>query len=100
MGRKEERRPANVHLYAPFMPPPPNSYRSFTVIGAISPAVEGVPSDGRSDLSGLGPGAVRSFLGLCSGVEGALTMVALLYAVAALGVAIYMVAALTRPDKF
>jgi len=27
-------------------------------------------------------------------------MVALLYAVAALGVAIYMVAALTRPDKF
>jgi K+-transporting ATPase KdpF subunit len=33
-------------------------------------------------------------------VEGPLTMVALLYAVAALGVAIYMVAALTRPDKF
>jgi hypothetical protein len=33
-------------------------------------------------------------------VEGALTMVALLYAFAALGVAIYMVAALTRPDKF
>jgi K+-transporting ATPase KdpF subunit len=29
-----------------------------------------------------------------------LTMVAILYAVAALGVAIYMVAALTRPDKF
>jgi K+-transporting ATPase KdpF subunit len=29
-----------------------------------------------------------------------LTMVALLYAIAALGVAIYMVAALTRPDKF
>jgi len=27
-------------------------------------------------------------------------MVALLYAFAALGVAIYMVAALTRPDKF
>jgi K+-transporting ATPase KdpF subunit len=27
-------------------------------------------------------------------------MVAILYAVAALGVAIYMVAALTRPDKF
>jgi phage shock protein PspC (stress-responsive transcriptional regulator) len=33
-------------------------------------------------------------------VEGALTVVALLYAFAALGVAIYMVAALTRPDKF
>jgi len=27
-------------------------------------------------------------------------MVALLYAIAALGVAVYMVAALTRPDKF
>jgi hypothetical protein len=32
--------------------------------------------------------------------EGALIMVAILYALAALGVAIYMVAALTRPDKF
>jgi phage shock protein PspC (stress-responsive transcriptional regulator) len=31
---------------------------------------------------------------------GALIMVALLYAFAALGIAIYMVAALTRPDKF
>jgi K+-transporting ATPase KdpF subunit len=29
-----------------------------------------------------------------------LIMVALLYAFAALGIAIYMVAALTRPDKF
>jgi hypothetical protein len=33
-------------------------------------------------------------------VAGALIMVALLYAFAALGIAIYMVAALTRPDKF
>jgi K+-transporting ATPase KdpF subunit len=33
-------------------------------------------------------------------VEGPVIMVAILYGLAALGVAIYMVAALTRPDKF
>jgi hypothetical protein len=33
-------------------------------------------------------------------VEDALTMVAIIYAVAALGVAISMIAGLTRPEKF
>ncbi len=87
-------------LYAPFMPPSHNSYRSFTAISAISQAAEGAHRHGRSDLFGLGCGLVHRLWGLCLAVTEALTMVALLYAVAALGVAIYMVAALTRPDKF
>jgi hypothetical protein len=87
-------------LYAPFIPPAHNSYRSFTAISAISLILEGACRYGRSDLPGLGRCAVHCLWSLCLAVEGALTMVALLYAIAALGVAIYMVAALTRPDKF
>jgi hypothetical protein len=34
--------PSKRHFfYAPFMPPPNNSYRSFTANSAISPSVEG-----------------------------------------------------------
>ncbi len=60
----------------------------------------GVNGYGRSDLFSLRRSSVRRLWGLCLDPERTLTVVALLYAVAALGVAIYMVAALTRPDKF
>jgi hypothetical protein len=43
-------------LYASFMPPPNNSYRSFTANSAISPAVEGARDMG--DLIYLALGVV------------------------------------------
>jgi hypothetical protein len=53
------------------------------------------------DLSRCGHFRVRRVRGLCRHAEKGLTMiVGLIYAAAALAIAVYMVVALLRPDKF
>jgi hypothetical protein len=64
------------------------------------PALQEVEHDGRR-LSRDRNRDLRRIRRLCAVPETGLTMIVdLIYATAALGVAVYMVAALLRPDKF
>jgi K+-transporting ATPase KdpF subunit len=70
---------------------------------AISPVQsDWSKADGRHPLSRAGRGSVRALWRLCVAAAQGLTTMALtfLYATAALGLAVYMVAALLRPDRF
>ncbi len=67
----------------------------------FKPPIQTEAANGRSDFSGAGGRAVFGFRRLRHGVEARLTMlVSVLWGAGAIVVAVYMVAALLRPDKF
>jgi K+-transporting ATPase KdpF subunit len=83
--------------------PAPVPSRTLTLIGAIfRPQTEPETHLGRHHLPAAGARGVRALRPLRRVAAQGLTamLVTLLYGAAAIGLAIYMVAALIRPDKF
>ena len=72
-----------------------------TVAPRISVSIDARDIHGRSHLLGAGRGRPAGLRGLCRPPEASLTMIMiLLYAAGGAAVAIYMIAALLRPEKF
>lgn len=101
--RMRRREAGALRLYAALMPPPALPARPLRGRGTISPVQpDRSKAHGRYPLSRARSRGVRALWPLCVAAAQGLTTMALawLYATAALGLAVYMVAALLRPDRF